>query len=140
ALGVEAVHEVSGGYIGRGRIAGDASDRCPGRTLPVLIEDLEDGVLDGVVELRAPGGEEFDPVVGHRVVRGGDDDAEGRPGVLDHLGDARGREHAGVEHVDPGRGDAGAERGGEELSGHACVTPDDREGSSLAGPAAAEYA
>src|SRR5699024_6584617 len=68
ALGVEAVHEVFGVFIGRGRIAGDASDRGPGRTLPVLIEDLEDGVLDGVVEFRAAGGEEFDPVVGHRVV------------------------------------------------------------------------
>src|SRR5699024_2789862 len=99
-----------------------------------------DGVLDGVVEFRAAGGEEFDPVVGHRDVRGGDDDAEGRSGVLDHLGDAWGREHAGVEHVDHGRGEAGTERGGAELSGHACVTPDDREGSSLAGPTAAEYA
>ncbi len=110
-LSIDAAHEVFGVLIGGGRVAGDATDGRAGGAVPILVEDFEDLVFDGVVELRSACGEELDAVVGHGVVGGGDDDAEGGTRVLDDLSDARGRQHSRVEDVDSGGGDAGAQCG-----------------------------
>ncbi len=138
-VGGDRAHELLRVLVRGGRVAGDPSHLGAGGTLPVLVEDREDLVLDGVVELRAAGGEELDAVVGHRVVGGGDDDAERGAGVPDDAGDARRREHSGVEDVDSGRGDSRARRGGEELTGDAGVAADDGERALLAAPRPGEH-
>ena len=56
-------------------------------------------------------GEELDAVVGHRVVGGRDHHAEVGAQGVGQVGDARRRQHAEPEHVDPGRGQAGHDRG-----------------------------
>ena len=66
-----------------------------------------DALLDRVGELEALGAEEFDAVVGHGVVGGGDHRPRGRPVVTGQEGDGRGRHHPGGEHVTAGAEDAG---------------------------------
>ena len=90
----------------------------------VLPHPLLDGRLDGVVELVPAAGQELDAVVGHRVVRGGQHDAEVGAEAVGEVGDARGRQHAEQQHVDPGRGQPGDDRGLEELPGDAGVATD----------------
>ena len=97
------------------------------RALPRLVEVLLDLPLDGVVELEPAAGEELDAVVGHRVVRGADDDAEVGTERLGHVGDRRGGQHPQPEHVDPGRGQPGHDGVLEELPGDARVPTDDGE-------------
>ena len=84
-------------------------------------------LLDGVVELEAAAGEELDAVVGHRVVRGADDDAEVGAERLGQVGDPRGRQHPQAQHVDPGRREAGDDGVLEELPGDPGVPAHDRE-------------
>ncbi len=75
-----------------------------------------DGRLDRVVELEAAAGEELDAVVGHRVVRRGQDDTEVRPERAREEGDARRRQHAEQQHVDARGRQTGHDRRLEELS------------------------
>ena len=50
------------------------------------------------------------------------------PSAAGQVGDARGRQHAEAEHVDAGGGQAGHDRGLEELPGDAGVAADDGPG------------
>ena len=76
--------------------------RCQSSPQPRL-----DGVLELVGELEAAAGEELDAVVGHRVVRRREHDAEVGADVGGEEGDGRRRQHAGVEDVDARDGQPG---------------------------------
>ncbi len=101
---------------------------APMGRIPLLPQPLLDRALDGVVELEAPAGEELDPVVRHRVVRGRDDDAEIRLDGADEVRDGGRRYHPGVEHVDACAREPRGDGGGEELSGDPGVAPENGRG------------
>jgi len=102
----------------------DPADPGTGGPAPPFSHPLLDRVLDVVRQLVPAAGEELDPVVGHRVVRGREHDRQVGAGVRGEEGDGRGREDAGVEHVDPGRGEPGDDGRGEELARGPSVGPD----------------
>ena len=85
--------------------------------------------------LRAAAGEDLDAVVGRRVVARGDHHAEVGVDVGDEERRGRGRDHAGVEHVDAARGEAGGDGGGDELTGDARVAGEDGDGALPGGSA-----
>jgi hypothetical protein len=105
-----------------------AADAGAGRALPGLVEAPLDGVLDLVRQLVPAAREDLDAVVRHRVVRGGEHDAEVRARARHERGDAGRRQHAGVVDVHPGAGQAGDHGGGQELAGGARVAADHRPG------------
>ena len=84
---VEQVGDVAVGAVGERR---DAADVRPGRALPVVAQPApRSGPRASSASLWPPAGEELDAVVGHRVVRRGEHDAE--VGVLlgHEVGDRR---------------------------------------------------
>ena len=96
--GRDQVHHVAVLGVGEGA---DASHPGAGGPTEVLgVVDGLDPVLHGVRQLLAAGGQELDPVVRGRVVRGGDHHAEVRLGVAHQVGQRRGRHGAGVLDVD----------------------------------------
>ena len=118
---VDRPHQVRGVLVHGGRVDGHAADVGTGRAVELLDQTALDGDLDGVVELEAAAGEELDAVVGHRVVRGGQHDAEVGSEGLGEVGDARGRQHAEQQDVDARGREAGDHRGLQELPGDAGV-------------------
>ncbi len=119
-----------GGVVGdRGVVRRDATDVTTGRALPLLAHPTLDGDLDRVVELVAAAGQELDAVVGHRVVRGREHDAEVDAELVGQVRDTRGRQDAEQEHVDTRRGEAGDDGRLEELSGDARVPTDHGTGA-----------
>src|SRR5690606_17193016 len=118
---VQGADQVRDVLLDRALVAGDGADVGALRTVPVLAEAGLDRILDLVGQLRAAAGEELDAVVGGGVVGGGDHHAEVRARGLDEIGQARGGQHLGVEHVDAGGGEARAHGGGEEVAGGAGV-------------------
>ena len=91
------------------------------------VEPPLDGDLDGVVELEPAAGEELDAVVGHRVVRGGQHDAEVGAEGRGQVGDAGRRQHAEQEHVDARGREPRDDRRLQELPGDPGVPADDGE-------------
>ena len=118
----EQVHDVA--VLGVGEPA-DAADAAAGRRELRLAEVRLDAVFDLVGQLRAAEREELDAVVGRRVVRRRDHHAEVGADVVDEERGGRGRDDAGVEHVDAGAREPGRDGGGEELAGDAGVARDD---------------
>ena len=88
------------------------------------------------MQLVPAAGEELDAVVGHRVVRGRQHDAEVGAPCCGEQGDGRGRQHADAHDVDAGAGQARDDGGLEELPRGARVASDDRE-RTMAGEHAA---
>ena len=81
----------------RPRAARDSPTPAPvGRAVAVGHQRL-DAILVVVAELEAVGAEQLDAVVGERVVRGRDDDAEARALLAHEPGDAGRRQHAGAQ-------------------------------------------
>jgi hypothetical protein len=118
--------EQAGDVAVRGvREAAHPADAGAGGALPGLVEAPLDGVLDLVRQLVPAAREDLDPVVRHRVVRGGEHDAEVRGGARHQRGDGRRRQHAGVVDVHPGAGQPGDHGRGQELAGGARVAADD---------------
>ena len=138
----QAAHQVLRELVRGGRVAADAAHLRARGALPLLVQEREDLVLLRVGELRAAGAEELDAVVRHGVVRGGDDDSEGRTARLDRVRDPRGGQHAHIVDVDAGRGDPGGGRGREELAAHPGVPADDRDrtDAGLGGLRASQHA
>ena len=124
--GGQQVGDIAVSAVGERR---DAADVTPGGALPLVAQPVLDAVLEVVGELVAAPCEELDAVVGHGVVRGREHGTE--VGVLlpHEVGDGGGRQHAGVAHVDAGRGEARHGRCGEELPRRPRVASDDRNGS-----------
>ena len=79
------------------------------------------GGTDRVVELHAAAGEELDAVVGHRVVGGGEHDAEVGAERTGEVGDAGRGDLAEEQDVDAGGGESGHDGRLEELPGNARV-------------------
>ena len=129
---VQGPDEVGHVLLDRALVAGDGADVGALRALPLLPEAGLDRVLDLVGQLRAAAGEELDPVVGGGVVGGGDHHAEVRARGLHEIGEARRGQHLGVEHVHARGGEAGADRGGEEVPRGTRVAGDDRAGTGAA--------
>jgi hypothetical protein len=69
-------------------------------------------------------GEELDPVVRHRVVRGGQHHTQVGVGLGDQPGDRRRGQHPGVLDVDPGAGQPRGHGCSQELAGGARVASD----------------
>ncbi len=105
-------------------VLADPADGGAGGPLPVLAQPALDGVLELVGQLVAAAGEELQPVVGHRVVAGRDHRAEVGAQVGREERDGRRRQHADVEHVDPGARPTRHDGGGQELAGRPRVTSD----------------
>ena len=127
--GLQQVLDVAAGRV---RQASDPADFRAGRTVPGLAHPLLDLVLDLIRKLVPTPGEELDPVVRHRVVRGREDDAEVRAGGRHQVGDRRGRHHADVLDIDPRAGQPGDHRGREELPRGPRVATDDGSGTATA--------
>ena len=88
----------------RRRRAGRAPGRCRRRSggarrPPVRRDGRLDPHLDLVGQLVPAGGEELDPVVRHRVVRGGEHHAEVGLGLAGQVRHRRGGQHADPQHV-----------------------------------------
>ena len=94
-----------------------------------------DALLDDVGQLDAAAREDLDAVVGRRVVRRRDHDAEVGVDVGDEERRGRGRQNARVEHVDAGGGEACLDGGAEEVTRDARVAGDDRGEAASGGPA-----
>ena len=119
--------EVLDVLLDRGGVRRHAADVGAPRRVPLGAHDGLDLTLHGVVELDPAPGEELDAVVGHRVVRGADDDAEvgaERPG---EVGDPGGRHHPQAQDVTSRGGEAGDDRVLEELPRDAGVATHDRQ-------------
>jgi hypothetical protein len=80
-----------------------------------------------VRELSTASSEELDPVIRHRVVTGGQDDAQICPQVGSQEGDGRGRQHSDSQHVGAGCGEAGHDGGFQHLAARPRVPPDYRD-------------
>ena len=93
-----------------------AADGGTDRAIPRLAQASLDGVLDDVVELDPAAREELDAVVGHRVVGGGQHDAEIGAEGLGQERDAGSRQDPHQDDVDAGTREAGHDRSLEELA------------------------
>ncbi len=102
----------------------------PRGTGAVLLVDGLDTLLQLVVELVPAAGEELDPVVGHGVVARGEHDTEVGAELGGEEGDRGGRQHAHLEDVDTGAGEARDDGGFQELPGRARV-PSDHGGRAV---------
>ena len=120
--GREQVSDVARLAVGQGQHTAHLMSR---RSYPVLAQATLDGILDGVVQFVSTPREELDAVVGHRVVRSGQDDPEVGIQLRREVGDRRGGEHAGVVDVDTGGGQTGDDRRRQELTGRPRITSDD---------------
>ena len=106
----------------------------------MLAEAFLDLVLKEVVELDPAALEELDAVVGHRVVGGRKHDAQDAALVVHQVRQARGRDHADIDDVHTGAGQAGADCGGKELTRDSGVAPHERRrASAVEGARFAEY-
>ncbi len=114
----EQVLDVHLGALG---VVGDATDARAGRAGPLLAQARLDRVLDVVGQLVTAAGEELDAVVGHRVVRRRQHDAEVGVERGGQERDRRRRQHADAPHVDAGRQQPGHDGGLEELAARAAV-------------------
>ena len=65
--------------------------------------------------------EEFDPIVGHRVVGGGDHSSSNGPGLPGGVGHPRSWQHAAVDDVDADGHQPGSQRAANELAGDAGI-------------------
>jgi hypothetical protein len=119
--------------FGRVREPPHSPDSGTRRALPGLAHPALDHVLDVVGQFVPAAGEELDPVVRHRVVRGGQHHAEIGTGGRDQVGDRRSRHHADVLDVHPGAGQPGDHGGGEELTGGPGIPADDGPGTATVG-------
>ena len=119
----------------------DAPDPGAGGAPEVAgLEDLLDLVLHPVRELPPAVGQELDPVVGGRVVRGGDHHAEVGVEVRHQVGQRGGRQDPGVVDVHARAGETRGHGGAEELPAGPPVPGDDRRGAPpLACVAVAEH-
>ena len=90
-----------------------------------LVDQFLDPVLGRVVQLVAPGTEDLDAVVGHRVVRRADHHAEVGVVRACEVGHGRGRQHADPQCVHALAGDPGDHRGFEHLTAGPGVAADD---------------
>jgi hypothetical protein len=86
-----------------------------------------DGVLDLVAQFEAAAVEELDAVVGGRVVRGRQHDAEIRVEGMSEIGHRGSGQHPETEHVDARTGKTGDHRCLEELTRGSRITPDHRD-------------
>ena len=86
--------------------------------------------LERVGQLVPAAAEQLDAVVGHRVVAGGDHDAEVRVVQAGEVGQRRGRDDPGAQHLGAGAGQPGDDRGLQHLPAGARVTADDRDGTA----------
>ena len=103
----------------------DAPDTSAGRQELVPLHRGFDALLDDVGKLHAAAGEDLDAVVGCRVVRRRDHDAEVGIVVADEEGQCRGGHDSRIEDVDSGCCEAGRYGGDEEFTGDARVAGDD---------------
>ena len=103
----------------------DTSHRRTGRALPWLAKPLLDGILDEIVEFVPAAGEELDAVVGHRVVRSRQHDAEISIERIGEESDARRRQNPYKDHIYAGTRQTCDESSLEELTTRTRVTADD---------------
>ena len=90
-----------------------------------------DVALPGVGQLLAPRREELDAVVVVGVVRGADHDAQRQAQRARQVGHARGRQRAGEQDVDAGRGEPGLERRLDHVARRSRVLADQHGGPRL---------
>ena len=124
-MGDVAVHLAVG-------VADPADGRADG-AVPGLAEPPLDLVLDLVGQLEAAAGEELDAVVGRRVVRGRQHDAEVGAERCREVGDGRSGQHAEAQHIHSGRRQAGDHSGFEKLPRGSRVPAYDRYWPPTAG-------
>ena len=119
-----ARNEVCGVGLDRaGRVA-LAADAHAGRAVVVVaLQQLLDPVLLGVGELVAGRPDDLDPVVGDRVVAGGDHHPGAGAQRLGQVGDAGGGDDVEDHRVAAGRADPRRDRGLEHLPGRARIAP-----------------
>ena len=110
--GLQQVHDVA--VLGV-REATDPSHVRADRAVLGLVQGRLDGVLQGVVELLAAAGQELDPVVGSRVVRGGDHHPEVGIQVGHQIGCSRRRKGSCIMHIDAGGREPGLNGSREEV-------------------------
>ena len=92
----------------------------------MLLVDALDLVLQLVGELVTAAGEELDPVVGHRVVAGGEHHTEVGAQLAGEERHRGGGQHTDAQHVDARAGEAGHDGRLEELPGRSRIPPDHR--------------
>ena len=129
-IGADRLDEVRDVGVLRPRVVGiDLADGVAGGTIPLGVYESLDLVLHGIGQLVAAVREELDAVIGHRVVRRGNHDAEVN-GVLGgrQMRDRGGRDDADAGHVHAGARQARREGMVEELARNTGVAADDRAG------------
>ena len=108
----------------------DAADLHTGRGERRFAERRLDAVLDDVGQLRAALREELDPVVGSRVVRRGDHDAEIRADVADEERGGGSGQHTGIQHIHAGRREPRGHRRDDEFTRDPWIPRDHRDGAA----------
>ena len=107
--------------------AGDPADAVARRSGDARLESILDAVLELVGQLASAGCEEFDAVIGHRVVGRRDHRAQRGLVVPGEMRDRRRRHLSDEQHVDALRGETRSERRFEHLPRHARVAADHGE-------------
>ena len=127
-IGADRLNEVRDVGVLRPRVVGvDLTDGVAGGTIPVGVHERLDLVLHRVGQLVAAVRKELDAIVGHRVVRRGDHDAQIH-GVLRgrQVRDRGRRNNADASHVHAGARQARREGVVEELARNTGVAANDR--------------
>ena len=123
-IGAETRDEMSDIALDRAGIFLHATHRGTGRTAPLLVHSVLDGVLDVVVEFHPAAGEELDAVVGHRVVAGREHHAQVGVQRSDQMSHTGRRDHTETHHVDTRGSQPGDDRRLEELTAGTRVASD----------------
>ena len=115
------------GVLGPRMIGVDLADAVTGGAIPLGVQEGLDLILDAIRELVAAVREELNAVIGHRVMRRGNHDAEVH-GVLGsgQMRDRRRGDDADTGHVHAGAGQARREGVIKELARNTRVASDDR--------------
>ena len=129
-VGANSPHEMREVGILSPRVIGvDLTDAIAGGALPLRIHEGLNLILNGIGELVTAVREELNAVIGHRIVGGGNHDAEVN-GVLGsrQMRDSGRGDDADAGHIHAGARQASREGVIEELARNARVTPNDRAG------------
>src|SRR6218665_1863284 len=117
----EAAEEMNNVAIFGVRKAANASDIPTDRRKGWLVQKRLDPIFHQIRQLRPPEREELDAVIGCRVVRGGDHNAEVRTDRVDEIGKRRGRNNSRVLDVPSRTCKSRSNRSSQKFAGYPWV-------------------
>ena len=125
---VEGREKVIDVAVDRVVVGGDRANLCAERPRPLFVKARFDRIFDLVGEFHSAAREEFDAVIGVRVVARGDHDAKIGFGLFHEVGEARSGQYACIEHVNASGSETCTDRRGNEVARGARIVGDDCAG------------